>query len=167
MLHETTRTAAMDAELPSADQRIVGWREWLSLPDLGIPAIKAKLDTGARSSALHVEAIEEFRRDGVDWLRFQLNPRSRRRRPLHPRWIEAPLSDRREVTDSSGSVSLRPFIRTDMLIAGQRYEIEINLTSRRDMRFPMLLGRTAIRGRLCIDSALSYSLGKPTADKTS
>ncbi len=162
----------MDAGSTSSNRRIVGWREWLSLPDLGIPAIKAKLDSGARSSALHVEGIEEFKRDGADWVRFTLHPTSRSRARKRAgsraiaRWIEAPLSDRREVTDSSGDVSLRPFIRTDVVIAGERYEIEINLTNRRGMLFPMLLGRTAMSGRLCIDPAQSYVLGKIVAGAT-
>jgi len=151
----------MDATHSTGGRRVLGWREWLALPELGIPAIKAKLDTGARSSALHVEQIEEFQRDGADWVRFKLDPVSRSRR--RARWIEAPLLDRREVTDSSGDVSLRPFIRTDVMIEGERYPIEINLTNRRGMLFPMLLGRTAMSGRLCIDPALSYVLGEPVS----
>ncbi len=149
----------MSAEQSTAGRLILGWREWLALPDLGIPAIKAKLDSGARSSALHVEALEEFQRDGVDWVRFKLDPITRSRK--RARWVEARLSDRREVTDSGGGVSLRPFIRTDVVIGGERLSIEINLTNRRAMLFPMLLGRTAMSGRHCIDPALSYVLGEP------
>jgi hypothetical protein len=154
----------MSAEVSTAGRRILGWREWLALPELGIPAIKAKLDSGARSSALHVEVLEEFQRNGVDWVRFKLDPVSRSRK--RARWIEAPLSDRREVTDSGGGVSLRPFIRTDVVIGGERLSIEINLTNRRAMLFPMLLGRTAMSGRLCIDPALSYVLGEPQSGTT-
>ncbi len=139
------------------DRRVLGWREWVALPELGIPAIRAKIDSGARSSALHVEAIDEFRRDEIDWVRFYLDPVTRSRK--RARWIEAPLLERREVTDSGGSVSLRPFIRTDVQIADQRYAIEINLTNRRGMLFPMLLGRTAMHGRWLIDPQRSYVLG--------
>ena len=151
----------MSAPESSTDRRVLGWREWVALPDLGIPAIRVKLDTGARSSSLHVEAIEEFRRDDIDWVRFKLDPvsRSRSSSRRRARWIEAPLLDRREVTDSSGGVSLRPFIRTDVLIADQRYAIEINLTNRRGMLFPMLLGRTAMQARWLIDPEQSYVLG--------
>jgi hypothetical protein len=147
----------MAADEPFAERRALGWREWIALPELGIPAVRAKIDTGARSSALHVEAIEEFRRGDAEWVRFKLDPVSRSRR--RARWIEAPLLDRREVTDSGGGVSLRPFIRTEVAIADQRYPIEINLTNRRGMLFPMLLGRTALQGRWLIDPALSYVLG--------
>lgn len=147
----------MSAPESLPERRVLGWREWVALPELGIPAIRAKVDTGARSSALHVEAIEEFRRDDLDWVRFKLDPVSRSRR--RARWVEAPLLDRREVTDSGGGVSLRPFIRTDVQIADQRYSIEINLTNRRGMLFPMLLGRTAMLGRWLINPEQSYVLG--------
>jgi hypothetical protein len=157
LFHVVTRDASMSVDDSSGDRRVLGWREWVALPELGIPAIRAKIDTGARSSALHVEAIEEFRRDDADWVRFKLDPVSRSRR--RARWIEAPLLDRREVTDSGGGVSLRPFILTDVQIANQRYAIEINLTNRRGMLFPMLLGRTAMRGRWLIDPEQSYVLG--------
>jgi hypothetical protein len=152
----------MNVDALFGGKRLLGWREWLALPELGIPAIRAKVDSGARSSALHVEAVEEFMRGNVDWVRFQLDPISRSRKRV--RWIEAPLLDRREVRDSGGSVSLRPFIRTDVQIADQRYAIEINLTDRRGMLFPMLLGRTALRGRWLIDPEQSYLLGDTPAN---
>jgi hypothetical protein len=155
----------MSADESSGDRRVLGWREWVALPELGIPAIRAKVDTGARSSALHVEAIVEFRRDDADWVRFKLDPVSRSRK--RARWIEAPLLDRREVTDSGGTVSLRPFIRTDVKIDNQRYSIEINLTNRRGMLFPMLLGRTAMQGRWLIDPGQSYVLGDSTSQSPS
>lgn len=148
----------MRAALPFADRRVLGWREWIALPELGIPAIRAKIDSGARTSALHVEAIEEFQRQGAEWVRFKLDPVTRSRQRAH--WLEAPLLERREVTDSGGGISLRPFIRTAVQIADQRYPIEINLTNRRGMLFPMLLGRTAMRGRWLIDVQQSYVLGE-------
>lgn len=138
--------------------RVLGWREWLALPDFGVRAIKAKLDTGARSSSLHVEAIEEFERDGRVWLRFALDAKTRSGRKA--RWFEAPLADRRRVTDSGGTSALRPFIRTHIRIGGETFEVETNLTSRHGMMFPMLLGRTALAGRVVVDPARSFVLGE-------
>ncbi len=129
----------------------------MALPDFGVHAIKVKLDSGARSSSLHVEAIEEFERDSVTWLRFALDPLTRSGR--NARWFEAPLADRRRVTDSGGSSALRPFIRTQIEIAGDVFEIETNLTDRRGMLFPMLLGRTAMAGRIIVDPQQSFMLG--------
>lgn len=140
---------------------LVGWREWLALPDFGIAAIKAKVDTGARSSSLHVERLEEFQRDGVRWVRFEILPSSRRRKRPHA--CEAPVLDERPVTDSSGDRRMRLFIRTRVAIGTHLFEIEMNLTSRRGMLFPMLLGRTALAGRMCVDPGQSYLLGRPRA----
>lgn len=150
------------APAPSKRRKVieVGWREWLSLPDLGIPWVKAKVDSGARTSSLHVERIEEFERDGAPWVRFELEPRSRRRRRV--RQAEAPVIDRREVTDSGGSRAVRLFIRTRIGVAGRSWPIEMNLTDRRSMLFPMLLGRTAMRGRVRIDPKHSFLLGRPS-----
>ncbi len=138
---------------------VIGWREWLGLPDLGLGAIKAKVDTGARSSALHVEKLEEFSRDGERWVRFEISPTSRRRK--RPHVCEARVVDERPVTDSSGDRRLRLFIRTRVAIGSHVFEIETNLTSRRGMLFPMLLGRTALAGRLQVDPGQSYLLGRP------
>jgi hypothetical protein len=140
---------------------LVGWREWLALPDLGIGAIKAKIDTGARSSSLHVEHLETFEREGRRWVRFEIAPTSRRRK--RPLICEAPIVDERVVTDSSGDRAPRPFIRTLVGVGGEVWGIEINLTNRRSMLFPMLLGRTAMRGRLRVDPAQSFVLGRPRA----
>ena len=136
---------------------LIGWREWLALPALGLPAVKAKIDTGARSSSLHVADVESFERNGCTWLRFAVAPRRRGGRLFH---CEAPASDRREVTDSGGRITQRWFVRTDVELGGRRFSAEINLTNRGDMLFPMLLGRTALRGRFCVDPLLSYTCGR-------
>jgi len=136
----------------------LGWREWLALPALGIPAIKAKLDTGARSSALHVETIETFHRDGVLHVRFLVRPRRRGKRAYE---CSAPVSDRRLVTDSGGHRSERWFIRTEIALAGRSFGTEINLTDRRAMLFPLLLGRTTLAGRFRVDPALSHTCPRP------
>ena len=138
---------------------ILGWRERVALPQFGIASLKAKLDSGARSSALHVETLEEFPRDGATWLRFAL--RVGRRNVRHAQ-CEARAHDRRAVTDSGGKVGERWFIVTDIALAGVVLRAEVSLTDRRGMLFPMLLGRTALAGRFVIDPALSYTLVRPT-----
>jgi hypothetical protein len=136
----------------------VGWREWLSLPELGIEAIKAKVDTGARSSALHVVWQERFARAGADWVRFAVE----RDGPGSSIVVaEAPVIDERPVTDSGGHTTLRPFIRTLVGLADSVWPIEINLTNRSHMLFPMLLGRTAMAGLLIVDPKLSFAFGEP------
>ena len=131
----------------------LGWRERLALPALGIERLKAKLDTGARSSSLHVDTLETFRRDGEVWLRFSLHP-GRRQPVVH---AEARALDRRMVTDTGGRRTERWFIRSEVQLAGARFSVDINLTDRRHMLFPLLLGRSALTGRFIIDPSLSYT----------
>ena len=140
---------------------VIGWREWLALPDLGLVAIKAKVDSGARSCALHVDSLAEFTQDGATWLRFAVRLSTGRRASV----VEAvaPALDRRVVTDSGGHASERWFIRSTVSVAGQAFAADINLTSRRTMLFPMLLGRTALAGRFRIDPARSYTAGRRQA----
>ncbi|RDS82524.1 ATP-dependent zinc protease family protein [Dyella psychrodurans] len=133
----------------------LGWRERLALPQFGIASLKVKLDTGARSSSLHVDELEAFARDGATWLRFTVGLGRRSARHVH---CEAPACDRRVVVDTGGGRSERWFIRTDVMLAGERFEVDMNLTDRRHMLFPMLLGRTALMGRFAVDPSLSYTL---------
>lgn len=149
----------MSRDGEAGEMTLIGWREWLALPELGIPLIKAKSDTGARSSALHVEDLQSFDRNGERWVRFTLLPRSRRRK--QPKIVEAPVVDVRRVTDSGGNRKMRPFIRTELVIGAMRYPIEMSLTNRQSMLFPMLLGRTAMAGRLQVDPTGSFLLGRP------
>ena len=137
----------------------LGWRERLALPQLGINLLRAKLDTGARSSALHVDNLERFQRDGVLWLRFAVSTGRHPRRLTTP--CEAPVLDRRVVTDTGGHSAARWFIRSEVQLGGQRFAIDINLTDRRHMLFPMLLGRSALVGRFAVDPALSYTQPRP------
>jgi hypothetical protein len=145
-----------------ASSRVLGWREVLALPDLGITAIRGKIDTGARSSALHVEHIGLEWRDGVEWVRFDLGSKV----STTQRWSEAKVLDRRQVTDSGGHRTERVFIRTRLALAGEVWPIEINLAKRSGMLFPMLLGRTAMAGRFLVDPQRSFVLGEPDADQT-
>ncbi len=139
---------------------LIGWREWLALPDLGIAAIKTKIDTGARSSALHVEDLREFAQQGQRMVRFRLAPGSRRSR--RHQVVESPIADERLVTDSGGNRALRPFIQTRVALGPWSWLVEINLTDRRSMLFPMLLGRSAIKGRAMVDPRVSFALGRPS-----
>ena len=134
----------------------IGWREWIALPELNIPAIVAKVDTGARSSALHVDEQWEFTEDGKPWVGFIIHNLL----PEAPR-IEAAAAvvDRRPVTDSGGKRTERVFIETPIELAGVRRVIQVNLCSRGKMIFPMLLGRTAIRTRFTVDANKSFLHG--------
>jgi hypothetical protein len=137
---------------------VLGWREWLALPALGIAEIRAKIDTGARSSSLHVEAQWRFTEAGVPWTGFRIRTGAGAGRLLE---ASAPVFDEREVTDSGGNRTRRVFLRTPLHLAGIEREIEINLTDRRGMLFPMLLGRTAMARAFTVDPARSFLHGKP------
>ncbi|WLD57375.1 ATP-dependent zinc protease [Salinispirillum sp. LH 10-3-1] len=136
------------------ERMMVGWREWVSLPDLGVEALKCKVDTGARTSALHAFSVEPFMRGGQEWVRFGVHPHQHDVETEI--WCEAPVIDRREVTDSGGNTTERYFIKTDVVVGAARYAIELSLTSRDTMMFRMLLGREALRGRFYVDSESSY-----------
>lgn len=138
-----------------ADDRIViGWREWVALPDLGIQAIKVKTDTGARTSALHADAIERFTSRGRDMLTFVVHP-LQRDRGIEVR-CEAEMVDERLIRSSHGHQQLRPVIVTTIGILEERWEIEVTLTNRDVMGFRMLLGRAAMRPHLLVDPGRSY-----------
>ena len=143
----------------SSPRILLGWREWLALPELGIVAIRAKVDTGARSSSLHVREQEVFERDGRKMVRFLLEHGIDD--ALHGH-LEAEVADQRDVTDSGGHRETRVFIRTRLQLPGESgigWSIEVNLTERRNMAFPMLLGRSAIRRRCLVDPSKSWLLG--------
>jgi hypothetical protein len=139
---------------------LLGWREWLALPALGIVAIRAKVDTGARSSSLHVDAQWRFVEGGAPWVGFRITTGVHGNHAIEAR---APIHDEREVTDSGGGRSQRIFLRTPLELAGVRRDVEINLTDRRGMLFPMLLGRTSLARAFTIDPARSFLHGKPPA----
>jgi len=141
----------------NAQMAIVGWREWVGLPELGLPTIKAKIDTGARTSALHAFLVERYKLQGQDRLRFHMHPVQGQTETIVV--CDAMLKDEREVTDSGGHTELRYVIETELHIGGEHWPIELTLTNRDNMRFRMLVGREALKNRLLVDSAGSYLQG--------
>jgi hypothetical protein len=147
----------MEARLTPKKLLKIGWREWVNLPDLGVEAIKAKIDTGARTSALHAYRIEPFRRAGVLWLRFELHPMQRSQAGKVN--CEARAIDERTVRNSGGGIERRYIIKTLLKLGEQAWPIELALANRDQMGFRMLLGRTALEGRALIEPGRSYLLG--------
>ena len=149
----------MALQLPPHERPTIGWREWLKLPDLGVEAIKVKVDTGARSSALHAFDLEEYvSPDGRAMVRFKVHPFQR---DLATTVLcEAELVDRRHVRSSHGHATLRPVILTTLELAGQRRLIEVTLAARDAMGFRMLLGRQALRGQFLVDPGRSFVAGR-------
>ena len=142
----------------SAEELRLGWREWLAFPELGIPLIKAKIDTGARTSCLHAYFVEPFERDGQRWVRFGIHPEQRS--TVEEIVCEAPVKDQRTVRDSGGHEELRYVIESLVKIGTRQHRVELTLTDRDSMKFRVLLGRTAIRGEYLVDSGRSYLQGK-------
>lgn len=146
-----------------SDLTLVGWREWVAFPDIGLPAVRCKVDTGASTSSLHARSIETFERDGGTWARFSARPFFRRHRHVDV-VCEAPIVDERHVRSSSGhddlrlvvGVTLRLGVRSD----APEWPIEVTLADRKSMQFPMLLGREAMAGRVAVDPGGSFLLGR-------
>lgn len=136
------------------ERTTIGWREWIRLPDLGQTVIKAKVDTGARTSTLHAYDITEVERDGQTWIRFSFHPVQRDEEQAVT--AEARLVDRRTVTASNGQSELRYVVETEAVIDGVSTPIELTLTRRDAMGFRMLLGRRALRGLFVVDPKRSY-----------
>lgn len=138
----------------------IGWREWVSLPELHIPYIKAKIDTGARTSALHAFRLEYFTENQQEKVRFYIHPFQYKNKKSAVIECVGLLKDKRIVTDSGGHREERPVIETLFQLGELSWRIEITLTCRDDMRFKMLLGRTAMHHKLLVDPFRSYIMGK-------
>jgi hypothetical protein len=156
-----TKKDKMRAVSPDQPLGRIGWREWLALPQLGIPAIKAKIDTGARTSALHTFSLEEFSAGGIRMVRFGIHPLQKRKDI--ELFCEAPVLERRRVRDSGGHSEKRYVIQTDVVLKNELWRINVTLTNRDAMIFRMLLGRTAVEKRFVIDPGRSYTAGRSLA----
>lgn len=154
-----TTTSGRRRRSESRPRVVVGWREWVALPDWGVEHVKAKIDTGARTSALHAFGLEPFRRDDEEWVRFHVHPWQRSAADDVP--VEAPLIGRRSVRSSSGVSNMRPVVRTTVELGGRSLAIEVTLTRRDTMGFRMLIGRQALRRNFVVDPAASYLGGRP------
>lgn len=141
---------------------ITGWREWVRLPEIGVPWIKAKIDTGAQTSALHATNITEFSRDGSKWVRFTVQP-----------WqigsadevtVELPIHDRRTVRSSSGHAQDRIVVKMLLVLVGKEVPVEVTLTDRDEMVFRMLIGREALKQGFIVDSGASFAGARPPRD---
>ncbi len=141
----------------------IGWREWACLPVLGTPIMKLKVDTGARTSALHASQIEVFTRNNSNWVRFLYHPDSEMEAGV---LCEAPIKDQRQVTNSGGSSELRYVIETDVIIGRKQWPIEITLTCRKNMKYNMILGRQGMKNMTVIPHK-SYLQNKPHIGKSS
>ncbi len=138
------------------DKPIIGWREWIALPDLGVERIKAKIDTGARTAAIHAFDIEVYKKGGQEWARFAIHPYQKNDSDI--KTCTCPVRDIRIITNSGGSREQRVVIETQLAMGNQSWPIEITLTNRDEMGFRMLLGRTAIKGHFLVDPGKSYCL---------
>ena len=137
----------------------IGWREWVGLPDLGIESIKAKVDTGARSSSLHAYDLEKYQQRDEDWVRFKIHPLQRNTRKIIE--ADAKILEYRSVRSSSGKAAVRPVIITRISLLGVTWPVELTLANRDEMGFRMLLGREAFRKRFLVDAGKSYYGGTP------
>lgn len=152
MRAKTKKTKA--APKSSHVKPVIGWREWLELPELKIKNIKAKIDTGARSSSLHAFDVETYKRLGKEYVKFKVHPTQRSSKPTII--CHAKVLEYRKVKSSNGQTELRPVILTPVKLLGKKWPIEVTLTNRDEMGFRMLLGRESIRERFYIDVSNSY-----------
>lgn len=137
----------------------MGWREWVSLPEWGAPYVKAKIDTGARTSSLHAFGLEWFDVSGSPWVRFEIHPWQRSTSDAIV--AEAAVVATRDVKSSSGDVERRPVVHASVVLAGRELTAEVTLTRRDEMGFRMLVGREALRHRFVVDPGVSYLGGRP------
>ena len=138
---------------------MLGWREWLALPELNIRRIKAKIDTGARTSALHAFFVDPYLKGSQHWIMFGIHPDQHNLDIIVE--CHAPVKDRRLVSDSGGHINRRYVIETQMILGHSVITAEMTLTNRDSMKFRMLLGRTAIQNNFLINPQASYLMGKP------
>ncbi|MEX2279045.1 MAG: RimK/LysX family protein [Acidimicrobiia bacterium] len=151
------------AKKPKKQPTVIGWREWVGLPELGGAVVRAKIDTGARTSSIHAFGLELFTKNGKEYARFAIHPDHRSPGPAVI--VETPVLGLRSVRNPGGRSEDRPVIRTKLVIGTYRFMTEVNLTRRDNMGMPMLLGRHTVRRRFVVDPGRSYLIGPPP-DKT-
>ena len=140
-------------------KKIIGWREWVKLPDLGVPFLKVKVDTGARTSSLHAFDLTILKKRGSDYARFSIHTQQRKKKPSI--LVEAKIAEYRQVKSSNGQKELRPVIITSIELHGEKWPIELTLANRDDMGFRMLLGREGFKNKMLVDAGKSYYSEKP------
>ena len=138
---------------------VVGWREWVALPQAGVDWVKAKIDTGARSSSIHAFDLEAHDVDGQEWVRFSIHPWQRSDEDVAE--LSLPVLDRREVRSSNGQTEQRYAVAMDVTLAGRTITTVMTLSNRDEMGFRMLIGREALERGFLVDSARSYAGGRP------
>uniref|UniRef100_UPI0037049C9B ATP-dependent zinc protease family protein n=1 Tax=Roseimaritima multifibrata TaxID=1930274 RepID=UPI0037049C9B len=153
---------AKTRKAPSKRQ-LIGWREWGLLEGLDLPPIKVKIDTGARSSAIHATRLKTFDKDGQTWVAFSIHPHQENTKDT--KRVEMPVHEFRRVRSSNGHETVRPVVLTPMVIGETRWILELTLADRDAMGFRMLLGRQAMRKRFVIDPGKSYLQGTPQIPK--
>lgn len=142
---------------------LIGWREVVGLPELGLPAVHAKIDTGARTTALHAGHVRAFDQDGARWVEF--TPPRIGKAPAHR--CRLPVVDERKVKNTGGVAELRIIVRTTLMIGGRHWKIDLSLADRTTMAFPIIIGRSAIRRHgLLVDCGRSYLAGEPGPKQT-
>jgi len=139
---------------PKRPAKTLGWREWIGLPAFGIESMKAKIDTGAKTSAIHAYKVREFKRDGLMFVSFYIHPVQRKKKPEI--YCEAPVADKRAVRSSNGKEEIRYVIRTELQIGSDVSPAEFTLTNRDQMGFRALVGREAMRKRYLVDPSRSF-----------
>jgi ribosomal protein S6--L-glutamate ligase len=141
---------------------IAGCEEWCAFPGLGIPAIKARIDSGAKTSSIHAFNIQKFRREGKTWVSFEVHPLQNNRKTVIR--CERPVLDKRGVKSSSGIAETRYVIGTTIKIGSVSWDIELTLANRDSMGYRMLLGREAMSGRMLVDPSISFALNNVSSD---
>lgn len=152
----------MTTKKPKKQLPVIGWREWVGLPDLGGAIVRAKIDTGARTASLHAFGLELFEKNGKEYARFAIHPDHRSPGPAVI--VETPVLGHRMVRNPGGRSEERPIIKTKLAIGRFRLTAELNLTRRDNMGMPMLLGRQTVRRRFLVDPGRSYLIGPAPQD---
>jgi len=149
---------------PGSGLAVLGWREWIELPGLGVGRIKAKVDTGARTSAIHAFDVHLLRKNEQPWVRFTLHPIQRDTKVTVR--IECPILEFRRVRSSTGNLEMRPVIETTIRVTDEVYPVELTLARRDEMGFRLLLGRGAIKNRFLVHPGRSFLAGKKQRRKS-